>query len=77
MITDEEKDGIIQERNNTINILLHAIKSILKSAQEHPLYMPTATVEEIEREGGDAAFITQDIAMVAWLALIESGFHEE
>ena len=49
--------------------LLAALKEIAECAEGHPLYMPGATPKDVEREGGDAAFVTEDVAWRARRAI--------
>ena len=56
--------------------LRHALTKIKLSAESHPLFMgypgeDEITEDEINQEGGDAAFVTLDIAWVAKVALEE------
>ena len=52
-----------------------ALESILAAAEDHPCFAGHAEDmdrDEIQREGGDIAFVTLDIAWVARSALIQS-----
>lgn len=49
-------------------LLVAALKEISSNLRDHPCYMPNATEQDIENEGGDAGFIT-DQANIADAAL--------
>ena len=61
----EEVERLTAERDE----LLAALKEIAECAEGHPLYMPGATPKDVEREGGDAAFVTEDVAWRARRAI--------
>ena len=69
-------EGSLQEQiksfQERLEIAYKALCKIAESAEDHPLYMPfVETLEEVDEIGGDAAFITADIAWTARQALKE------